>query len=111
MRKQTAFLLFIWLGFIFSSCATQTPGDIVLRNGEIYTMEDAEPWVSAVVINGNKITAVLKDDAEADAYIGSETRVVDLGGKFALPGFIDGRARLPAAEIFSKHLSRVALSL
>jgi predicted amidohydrolase YtcJ len=110
MRKQSLLLLFISIGLVLSSCATQTPADIVLRNGEIYTMEEAEPWAAAVVINGNTITAVLKDDAEADDYIGSDTRVVDLGGKFVLPGFIDGHVHFNRAGelILDANLMNVA---
>ena len=110
MREPTAFFSLICIGLILSSCSTQTPGDIVLRNGEVYTMEEAEPWASAVVINGKQITAVLKDDSEADAYIGAATRVVDLGGKFALPGFIDGHTHFARAGelIIDVNLMNVA---
>jgi predicted amidohydrolase YtcJ len=64
--------------------------DIILTNAEIYTMEEENPWASAVIITGNKITAVLNDIKEAEAYIGPNTKVIDLKGKFVVPGFIDG---------------------
>jgi hypothetical protein len=64
--------------------------DIILTNAEIYTMEEKNPWASAVVITGNMITAVLDDAKEIKAYIGPNTRVIDLEGKFVVPGFIDG---------------------
>ncbi len=97
MRKPAAILILLASVLAFHACSTQPPGDIVLRNAVVYTMEEAEPWASAVVINGNKISAVLKEDTEADAYIGSDTRVVDLGGKFVLPGFIDGHTHFNRA--------------
>jgi len=68
----------------------ENPADLILLNGEVYTMVEAQPWASAVVVTGNTITAVLEDDAQAEAYRGPETQVVDLGGRFVVPGFIDG---------------------
>jgi len=79
------------------SSGAKAQGDIVLRNGEVYTMEESMPWASAVVINGNKITAVLENDSDADAYIGANTRVIDLNGKFVLPGFIDSHVHFNSA--------------
>ena len=35
---------------------------------------------SAVVVTGNRITAVLDDDSEAEAFRGPDTEVIDLGG-------------------------------
>ena len=64
--------------------------DLVLINGEIYTMEPSHEWARAVVIAGNKIAAVLDSDDEARRYVGEGTRVVDLSGAFVVPGFIDG---------------------
>jgi predicted amidohydrolase YtcJ len=75
---------------VFVTSCSKTPGDIVLKNGDIYTMEEDRPTARAIVITGNKITAVLDSDADAEAYIGPNTRVEDLGGKFVVPGFIDG---------------------
>ncbi|MGD2121375.1 MAG: amidohydrolase [Gemmatimonadota bacterium] len=72
------------------SFTSDNPADLILLNGDVYTMEEARPWASAVVVTGNTITAVLEDDAEAEAFRGPETRVVDLDGKFVVPGFIDG---------------------
>ena len=80
--------------FTALSCGPQytsdNPADLILLNGEVYTMEESQPWASAVVVTGNTITAVLEDDAEADAYRGPDTEVIDLEGKFVVPGFIDG---------------------
>lgn len=70
--------------------SAENPADLILLNGAVYTMEAEHPWASAVVVTGNTITAVLDEDSEADAFRGPETEVVDLDGKFVVPGFIDG---------------------
>jgi len=84
--KMISILLLVLVSIL--SCSK--PGaDLVLRNGEIYTLEEDFPWASAIVITGNKITAVLENDNEAEKFIGSSTEVRDLEGKFVVPGFID----------------------
>ena len=74
---------------LLTACSSEPPADLILHNGEIYTMTAEQPWASAVVINGNQIVAVLADDSEIEAYRGEGTRVVDLGGKLTVPGFVD----------------------
>jgi len=73
-----------------SAGAPENPADLILLNGRVYTMEEDHPWATAVVVTGNTITAVLDDDGEARAYGGPGTEVIDLQGKFVVPGFIDG---------------------
>ncbi|MCJ7596739.1 MAG: amidohydrolase family protein, partial [Desulfobacterales bacterium] len=84
-----------------SSCGPRyvadNPADLILLNGDVYTMEGDHPWASAIVITGKTITAVLDDDAGADAFRGPETRVIDLEGKFVVPGFIDGHVHFNSA--------------
>jgi len=96
-------LAFILLGLIaltpIVSCGGPSGGsaDLILRNGQVYTMEEDHPWASAVVVTGNTITAVLDDDGEAEAYRGPVTRVIDLEGRFVVPGFIDGHVHFNGA--------------
>jgi len=80
---------------LMASCGPSTdvpdnPADLILLNGRVYTMEEDQPWASAVVVTGNIITAVLDDDGEARAFRGPDTEVIDLRGRFVVPGFIDG---------------------
>jgi len=67
----------------------QQVADLILKNAEVYTLEAEQPRATAVVITGNTITAVLESDSEAEAFEGPDTRVVDMGGAFVMPGFID----------------------
>jgi predicted amidohydrolase YtcJ len=83
---------------LFAGCAKKpAPASLVLLNGDIYTVDPANPSAKALVITGNKITAVCASDREAKRYIGQKTRVIDLGGKFVLPGLIDGHVHFAAA--------------
>jgi len=65
------------------------PADLVLRGGKIATVDDAIGNVEAIAVNGYQVTAVGSDE-EISAYIGPETEVVELDGRFVMPGFIEG---------------------
>jgi hypothetical protein len=62
--------------------------DIVLRNGKIYTADQARSIQQAIAFKGNTIVSV-GTDAEVAPLIGATTTVVDLKGKLVLPGLID----------------------
>ena len=87
MRKTFIYLISVLIMF-FISCAKK-PADLILKNGEVYTMDPAHPWASSVVITGNRITAVLDRDEDISPYKGPRTRVIDIKGMFIIPGFID----------------------
>ncbi len=63
--------------------------DLVLRNGNIVTLDPAKPRVEAMAITAGKIVAV-GSNAEIAKQIQPATKVIDLGGKLAIPGFIEG---------------------
>jgi len=66
---------------VAASCATPPVehADLVLRNGTIVTVDDLIPEVDALAVRGDRIVAV-----------GDETQVIDLDGRLAIPGFIEG---------------------
>ncbi|MDJ0758154.1 MAG: amidohydrolase [Woeseiaceae bacterium] len=67
----------------------QQPADLVLIGGEIATVDPALGNVQAMAVDGYQITAV-GTDAEIADYIGPETEVIELEGRFVMPGFIEG---------------------
>jgi len=73
------------------------PADLVLFNGDVYTADPDNPEACALVITGNKITAVCKQNSEVGKYIGDKTRSIDLAGKFITPGIIDGHVHFNSA--------------
>ena len=62
--------------------------DIVLVNGRVLTMDASRPRASAVAITGGRFTDV-GDSATIRRLATAGTRVVDLGAKTVVPGFID----------------------
>ena len=75
----------------FSGCARKQPADLVLTNGKIITLEEATPVAGAMAVRGDRIVAV-GPVKKIKAYIGKSTRVIDLKGQTAIPGFIDSHA-------------------
>jgi len=69
--------------------AAAEPATLVLHKGKIVTVDDKKPEAQALAARGDTIVAVGTND-EITPYIGAGTRVVDLGGRLAIPGFIDG---------------------
>jgi predicted amidohydrolase YtcJ len=65
------------------------PADLVLRGGKVATVDPALGDVEAIAVNGYQITAVGSND-EIAAFVGPETEVIELNGRFAMPGFIEG---------------------
>lgn len=103
IKNQRHFFLGVFLAFSlmlnFFGCAKEKtmPADLVLLNGEIFTADANNPSAVALVITGNKLTAVLSDDTKAKKFIGDKTEVIDLAGKFVTPGIIDGHVHFNRA--------------
>ena len=68
--------------------AAVQPADLVLTNGRIVTVDDAMPQAQALASRGGRIVALGTSD-EIKRYLGPSTQVIDLGGKLAIPGFIE----------------------
>ena len=61
--------------------------DLVLHDGAVYTLDDKQPWATALVIHDGRI-AYVGDEAGLKPYL-SGARVIDLHGAMVLPGFHD----------------------
>jgi predicted amidohydrolase YtcJ len=64
------------------------PADLVLTNGEVYTVDGARSWAQAVAVSDGRI-AFVGSGADARPWIGPGTKVVDLAGRMVLPAFHD----------------------
>jgi predicted amidohydrolase YtcJ len=86
-------LLSIVLVSLFSSSPRPEPADLVLRNGNIYTVNDQQARAEAVAVKGDRIVFV-GSNTEAQKYVGKNTRVVDLHGNTVVPGLTDAHHHL-----------------
>lgn len=77
--------------------------DLVVFNGNIITMDPLNPTASAIAVKSYKVLAVGTDDEMVD-FVSDAKRVVDIGGKTVVPGFIDAHTHLTSAGIRSSHI-------
>lgn len=82
-------LLSFVLPWMASAAGDNASADLVLLDGKIVTLEASQPEAHAMAVKDGRILALGNDD-EIKAYIGSATQVIDLHGKLAVPGFIEG---------------------
>ncbi len=67
------------------------PADLVLVGGRIITLDESLPAAEAIACREGRIAAVGSRE-DISACIGPKTQVVDITGKTAFPGFIEGHA-------------------
>ncbi len=91
MRVVKIILVFLF-GFVIILCMKMNEekgmADLILLHGKIYTVDKSRPWIEACAITDGKIVAVGNTD-NISRLQGENTDVIDLKGRFALPGFND----------------------
>ena len=96
---QISLLLAVSAGLMLVGCSddgqTSAPGkslqpaDLVLRGGKVATVDPALGEQQALAVSGHTISAV-GSNADIEPYIGPQTTVIELDGRLAIPGFIEG---------------------
>ena len=64
--------------------------DLILVNGKIVTVDDRFPTATWIALRGDRISALGSDPKGFNRHVGAGTEVVDLAGRLAIPGFIEG---------------------
>jgi predicted amidohydrolase YtcJ len=85
--------------------AAQSYADLILTNGKIWTVNNAQPQAEAVACSGGRIVAV-GSAADIHKWAGPKTQVVDLTGRLVVPGFIDAHVHFYAG---GSHLASAQL--
>jgi len=62
--------------------------DLILNNGDIITLNNEMPKASALAVKDGNIF-MIGSYKKVKHYQGDDTKVIDLKGKTAVPGFID----------------------
>ena len=74
---------------------------LLLHGGTIRTLDPARPAAAALLLDGDRIAAVLDDPAEAPRG----ARRFDLAGGCALPGFTDAHVHFPSWALSRRELA------
>jgi predicted amidohydrolase YtcJ len=90
--RWTCFTLCAALPLFALSCARPPElAELILHNGRIVTLDESQPEVRALAARAGEIVALGSDD-EVLRLRGPATEVIDLDGRLAVPGFIEGHA-------------------
>jgi predicted amidohydrolase YtcJ len=79
------------------------PADLVLRGGKVVTVDDVRPSAEAIAIAGDTIAAI-GSNQDVQPFIGPATKVIDLKGALATPGFIDAHAHFTGVGEAARNL-------
>ena len=71
-----------------TSCNQKTPVDLIVHNGNIYTVDDDFSKAQAFAVKDGKFVAVGDEETIMRQYIAEET--IDAQGDAVYPGFMDG---------------------
>lgn len=77
--------------------------DLVVFNGNIITMDPQKPTATALAVKSYKVLAIGEEEEVLD-LVPTARRVIDLGGKTVVPGFIDAHTHLTSAGIKQSHV-------
>ena len=107
LPRPPAILLAIAAGFVQSLAlaAPVTPADAIYTGGTIVTVNEFQPQVEAVAVKGGRIVALGYRD-EVMKMKGAQTRLVDLGGRTLVPGFVD-----PHGHVFNTGVQAISANL
>ena len=90
LDKAANKIIFIVLLFLsIMGCRQSRYPDLLLINGNIYTMDDINPYVQAVGVTDGRISFIGGNDPALELK-GPATFVIDLKGKGMTPGLIEG---------------------
>jgi predicted amidohydrolase YtcJ len=90
LRTGLAIAAVLAAATITARAQTQSPvpADIAFVNGKVFTADDGDHVVQGFAITGERFVAAGTNEAVRQ-YVGPQTRVIDLRGRFVSPGITD----------------------
>ena len=80
--------------------------DLVIKNGQIVNVCSGEIYPGGVAVAGDRISGV----GDVKYAIGDDTKIIDAGGKFITPGFIDGHIHPESSNLSMTGFAEIVLS-
>ncbi len=92
--KKTYLLALVAISVMTVSCNnSKQTADMIITNARIWTGNAEQPFAEAMAVAGDTILAV-GGNGEVMKHRSAESTVIDLGGRFVAPGFIDSHLHL-----------------
>ena len=90
MKLRTGLAIAVALTVMTSAARAQSPApaDTVFVNGKVFTADDADHVVQGFAVAGDRFVAT-GTDGDVRRYVGPQTKVIDLKGRFVSPGITD----------------------
>ena len=92
MKLRTGFAIVAALTAATGAARAQTqspaPADVVFVNGKVFTADEQDHVVQGLAVAGDRFVAAGTNEA-VRKYVGPQTRVIDLKGRFVSPGITD----------------------
>src|SRR5262245_49750333 len=100
--------LFLLIVFVAACQSKQTPADLIIRGGTIYTMDQKLPQAEAVAVRGDTIVFVGNEE-EVNSFKGEQTKMIDLNGATMTPGFIESHGHIMGLGYSELNLDLTAI--
>lgn len=84
---KSFFIIFLSVLLLQNCTKSKTQADVIYKNGYIYTVNEQQPFASEIAVKNDKIVFV--GEKVPATIINEGTIIIDLKGKFVMPGFID----------------------
>jgi predicted amidohydrolase YtcJ len=84
------------LSVITAASVGAQDADLIVRNARIWTGDSLRPRAEALAVRGERLL-IVGSNADADRHRAGTTRVIDAGGRFITPGFIDDHTHFSSA--------------
>ena len=92
MSRQILGFVFPAIIFAATACGIEeatVPADLVIRGGQLLTLDSTLAGAEALAVRGQRILAVGTEE-EIGSHIGEDTQIIQLNGELVLPGLIEG---------------------
>ncbi|MBW1800118.1 MAG: adenine deaminase [Deltaproteobacteria bacterium] len=82
------------------------PADLVIRNGKLVNVNSGEIYAAGVAIKDDRIAAI----GDVEYTVGADTEIVDAGGQYLCPGFIDGHIHVGGSQFSMTEFARAVIA-
>jgi predicted amidohydrolase YtcJ len=96
VKQQQSILvrwLLIWIAFLPFHGSHAQDADLILLNGNVYTVKEGKPRAQAVAVKSDRI-AFVGDNSAVKKLSGEKTRVLDLHDRTVVPGLTDSHCHI-----------------